>query len=212
MTSWMQNHALAERECRTGWVFEAYVAQCLQARGLDVEVPEKSWRASVEDRHAYENEVDMRVNGLRISVKSRRVAFSCPDDIPQNRNPLFVDTVRKWELMDPEPVAVVCVSQLTKGVIWTPSYRKWQWTAKHARDATRGYSDAFYAADRSLWFPLDDLVREMHSVWDGRWRVRRGVLAVRRNRVVRTGTDTKLLPLVGTSFHQIARVAPVERV
>jgi hypothetical protein len=208
MTPWLQNHALAEAECRLGWTFEDYVAEVLRARGLDVEQPPKSWRATVSDRHKYANELDLLVNGLRFSVKSRRVEFTGdPASIPDNRNPLFVDTVRKWDQRTPEPAAVVCISQFTKGIIWTPVADKQYWRTRFRFDNVRGFSQDFLVADRQLWRPLDDLVHQTHHVWDGHWKVKTGVLGVARNRVVREDTDPKLRHLVGTPFHLVIRHA-----
>lgn len=203
------NHTLAERECRTGWLFEDHVAQVLRVKGLDVETPPKSWRATVEDRHAYVNELDMLVNGLRFSVKSRRVKFTSPEDIPNNRNPLFVDAARKWGQKDPTPAAVVCVSQETRAIIWTPCSTAAYWGVKHAYDNVRGFSQDFLTADRSLWHPLDDLVIAASSVWDGTWSVRTGTVQVKSNRIVRTGTDLTLQRFVGTPFHLVRRYATV---
>lgn len=205
---WLQNHTLAESECRLGWAFEDHVATVLRARGLDVEQPPKSWRATVEDRHKYTNELDMLVNGLRFSVKSRRVEFTGdPASVPDNRNPLFVDTVRKWDRRHPEPAAVICVSQVTKAIIWTPVADKSCWRTRARFDNVRGFMEDFLTADRRLWLPLDSLVHQTRHVWDGKWRTRAGTLAVAKNRVLRQDTDARLRHLAGTSFHLVARYA-----
>lgn len=200
---WIENHALAEREVRTGWLFEDHVAELLRTGGLDVVQPPKTWRADVSQRHDYVNELDLLVNGLRMSVKSRRVRFTCPEDIPSNRNPLFVDTVRKWALKEPEPAAVICVSQETRAAIWTPTAHKARWGTKRAFDQVRRYPDDFMTCDKSLWYPLDELIQHAHSVWDGAWRIRGGILGVKNNCVVHTGTDANLRYLVGRKFHDL---------
>ena len=207
---WLDNHALAEAECRLGWAHEDLVATHLRGAGLDVDTPPKSWRADVSERHAYANELDLIVQGLRVSVKSRRVEFTTPDDIPANRNPLFVDTMRKWDQRTPEPVAVVCVSQVTKAMIWTPASRRWQWSVKHAYDNVRGFAQDFWVADRSLWEPIDTLIGWLGPLWDGRWRWPRGVLGVRANRIVRDGTDAGLLYMVGIPFHELVSCVTVK--
>lgn len=201
--SWLENHELAERECRTGWFYEDLVANILGDRGLDVKSPPKSWRKDVAQRRAYVNEVDLWVNGLRMSVKSRRVAFECPDTIPRNRNPLFVDTVRKWRMKDPEPAGVICVSQETQAIIWTPVADKAHWGVRQAYDQTREYEDAFMTADRTLWRPLDALVHQLHTVWDGTWSVRTGQVAVEGNCIVLEGTDRHLKHYVGRRFYEL---------
>lgn len=209
--TWLENHALAESECRLGWAYEDKVAAVLSDNGLDVEQPPKSWRADVSERRAYVNELDLWVNGLRVSVKSRRIHFTCPDDVPDNRNPLFVDTERKWGLRDPEPSAVVCISQVTDAIIWTSTHplAKEAWGRAGAWDQTRGYSDTFLTADRSLWSPVSTLVDTLRVVWDGRWKVRTGHVTVASNRVTRQGTDSHLDALVGMPFHEVLRAATV---
>lgn len=160
MVAWIDNHELAEAECRRGWSFEDKVADRLRQGGLRVDQPPKNWRDHVDDRHEYTNELDLLVEGLRMSVKSRRVAFSCPEDIPDNRNPLFVDTLRKWDLRDPEPAAVICISQETDAIIWTSTHpdAKARWGRRGAYDAARGYSDQFMTADKSMWYPIETLI------------------------------------------------------
>lgn len=168
-TDWLSNHALAESECRTGWAFEDRVAAALRNLGLTVEQPDKSWRANVDDRHRYQNELDLVCQGLRLSVKSRRVAFESPDTIPDNRNPLFVDTVRKWAIKTPEPWAVVCISQSTNAIIWLPTNTRSHWGVVNRYDYTRGYADDFMTADRSHWRPVTTLPDAIRTTFDGDW-------------------------------------------
>lgn len=209
--AWLDNHSLAEAECRTGWVYEDKVAAYLRREGLHVDQPPKSWRANVQERHAYVNELDLLVSGLRVSVKSRRVEFTCPDDIPRNRDPLFVDTVRKWGLRDPEPKAVVCISQVTDAMIWTSTHpdAKAAWDVQGAFDATRGYADAFLAAGRDLWSPIDTFVEVFRHVWDGVWQTKSGLVRVDRNRIVAEGTAQNLMFYAGTPFWRVALSASV---
>lgn len=208
--AWLDNHQLAESECKTGWEFEDYVATTLRAHRLDVYTPPKSWRADVSQRHGYANELDMLVNGMRVSVKSRRVKFTRPDDIPSNRNPLFVDTVRKWDLKDPEPSAVICISQETRAIIWLPTASRPFWGVKRAFDQVRSYADEFMTADRSLWYSLDDLVQQAQHAWDGVWELVGGKVGVAKNTIVHTGTDPNLRWLVGQKFYELLPHATVK--
>lgn len=204
--SWIDNHKLAESECRTGWLFEDIVADRLRRASpkLHVETPPKDWRADVRDRKRYANEVDLWVNGGRLSVKSRRVKFTCPQDVPRNRNPLFVDTVRKWKLKDPEPVAVVCISQETQAIIWTPTSDQKLWGRRHAFDQVRSYADDFMTCDRELWYTFDRLVDQLTSLWDGDWETSKGIIRVVDCLVSLEGTADPLRWLVGQPFWRLA--------
>lgn len=206
---WLDNHELAERECRTGWEFEAKVAAYLRDAGVHVVEPDKSWRASVEERHDYVNEVDIVANGLRLSVKSRRVRFTSPQDIPDNRNPLFVDTVRKWRELSPVPAAVVCISQETDGMIWLPRTSANEWGVKHAYDQVRGFAQDFYTARRSLWRPMPELADILRSYWDGIWRTKSGPMTVHHGQVTRAnGVGRRIIGMWWHDVLQHARVMP----
>jgi hypothetical protein len=133
--------------------------------------PPKEWRSNVEDRHRFVNEIDLFVNDLRVSVKSRKVRFTCPEDIPDNRNPLFVDTERKWAKKTPPPFAIVSVSQETEAAIWLNSLTEPQWVRHTRHDAMRGYSDIFMAAPRELWQPLETLPEAITAAFDGIWEL-----------------------------------------
>ena len=174
MTDWASNHALAEQLARTGWAFEDIVAADLRAAGIAVEQPPKEWRAVADATQAlqgsYANEVDLTYRGMRLSVKSRNLLFSTPDDIPNNRNPLFIDTERKWAHKHPVPWAVICISQQTKAIIWLPvAATQAHWGTRQAYDRTRGYADQFMTADRSLWQPWVTLPTALRTAQDGYW-------------------------------------------
>lgn len=178
MHDWLHNHTLAESLTRDGWSYETLVCDLLRAEHLLVEAPPKVWRADIADRAQFTNEVDLKCQGRRISVKSRNVVFTSPDDIPDNRNPLFVDTQRKWLAVDPAPYAVVCVSQATRACIWLPESTSPQWTTTARYDATRGYADVFLQADRSLWQPFSAFIMHMRHIDDGVWTLSNAALTL----------------------------------
>lgn len=158
MTTWSKNHELAEALCKAGWEYEAKVATFLRDAGLEVQEPEKSWRTDAKDAFAgrYANEIDLLVEGQRVSVKSRDLAFTSADDFPFDT--IFVDTCRKWVIKDPAPVAIVCVSQKTDAMIWLPSATRSSWTTRTRWDRVRNYRDTFFEAHKSNWRPIDKLV------------------------------------------------------
>ena len=93
MLRWSDNDDLFFRELEEGRKWELYVASKLLRAGLWVQVPTKSVRNSIDDVPAYADEADIwvtRKDPAKIEVKSRRVAFTDPDDIPPNRDPSFL--------------------------------------------------------------------------------------------------------------------------
>lgn len=173
---WFENDELAEKLTKEGWSFEQLIFDELSKpeHRLLVEMPEKTWRADSKQafKGSHTNEIDLIANGRRISVKSRKFAFTCPDDIPINRVPLFIDTKRKWEKADPKPAFVVCVSQETSKAIWIDVESTFdQWTLTEKQDATRGYTDTFMQAKRSLWRPFEELPAIVRAGRDGLWRI-----------------------------------------
>ena len=168
---WLQNHALAESETRTGWSFEAAVAAALRAAGIAVTEPPKSWRASVSERKSYKNEIDIIAAGRRLSVKSRRIDFTDVSDVPRANDPLFIDVTRKWDGFVPQPWAVVCVSQTTHAMIWLPASTQPQWSTKKTYDRVRGIPTELYTAPVALWQPFATLPDALRVIDDGVWRL-----------------------------------------
>ena len=124
----------------------------------------KSVRNSIDDAPAYANEADIcvtRKSPAKIEVKSRRVEFTGPDDIPSNRRPFFVTTESSWENAGTKPVAVVVVSQQTGGIVVASGKDSGGWERRRYYDQVRGIDDTFLCAPVETLYTFGDLVEAM---------------------------------------------------
>lgn len=151
MTAWIENDELARKLTEQGWWWQRFVGAFFQAHGLEVDLPEYSWRESIADIPEHEDSVDLTISGERIEVKSRNLYFTCdPRTFPYDR--AFVDTVRKYELHDPKPLAYVFVSQKTGSMLCVPGRNEDEvsrWDIVEKFDHVRKINERFYTVDRS---------------------------------------------------------------
>lgn len=163
MTDWYKNDELFRKEVSKGHAYERYVADYLSDEGLDASITEQTVRDHVRDASQYEKELDIIVEGRPCEVKSRDLWFTGPHNFPYDT--IFVDTVSGWNAKDPEPVAVLCVSQKSKAIIVLPiSSTREQWTSTKRWDHVRKINDLFYEAPADFWAPVGAFVRRMKQL------------------------------------------------
>lgn len=192
--NWLQNDAGFREELQRGWYYESVVADQVRTAGLHVWEPPRVCRDHVKDRHRFADEVDLVVEDRRVSVKSRRIAFTCPDDIPRNRDPLIVSTLRQWHLKSKPPMVVINISQETEKWIFLPVLETApKWETVGGFDHIRGFDERWYAADKSLWRPGEEFPSWLGALTTGDYTVTlpyRRPFAVRAvsNRIQKEGT------------------------
>ena len=159
---WRGNDALALQELETGYRYQYLVGERLRLAGLSVGLPELEIAETAEEALAFAQERDLTVNGHVLEVKSRALYFTSPSDFPFET--AIVDTVRGWDQKQPEPLAVVMVSQSTEAMVVLPVRRsRSAWTTAILRDRVRDLTDTFYLAPRSSLVPFSSLVRFLQT-------------------------------------------------
>jgi len=159
---WFENDDLFFKELDQSVPFTRSVGERLMAEGFRVQIPEISKRRSVEERYAYADEVDLRVlltpRAVPLEVKSRRLAFTGPDDYPFAT--AFVDTVSGWNAKQAKPPFVILVSRKTPGGLVAVATENWEhdWVARRSGDGVRGFSDMRYEVARELLLPWSAVV------------------------------------------------------
>lgn len=157
------SNSLFFEEVQAGHRFERYVAKQLLRYGIVAVVQEQSMRNSYSEAIAYANTQDIICEGfVNIEVKSRRRKFHGVEDFPDDT--IFVDTVRKWRLKRPKPWFYAIVSQVTGAIIAIRGHDPSRWKVQRKHDPARGYTDEFYAADKSEWRDFGALVRALHWI------------------------------------------------
>lgn len=160
-TPWMENDSLFFRELSCGHRYELYVALQFLRAGICVESPPKTIRDSAWDIPDYADEADLwvgREDPAKIEVKSRRVIFTGPDDIPADRDPFFVTTESSWNNAIEKPLAVVLVSQDTGAMVVASPRRSEEWVKVTTRDKKRNIEDTFLCAPVKTLYTFDVLV------------------------------------------------------
>lgn len=144
------------RELEKGWKWERFVAGYFASRGIRVEGLKHKARSRYELGFDFRGSVDMYLGGLPVEVKSRNVEFRCPDDLPWEE--LFVMTEHDYDEKDPKPAVVVCVSQVTKAMVWIGCDDRSEWKLKDGFDRIRQIEERWWCAPRRLWRPIQELV------------------------------------------------------
>jgi len=157
VTEWTDdNDPRFKNRWKKGEGYTTLIAQRLRTDGLAVVEPEKRFRESFKDRKAFEDEVDLVVNGRRVEVKSRKPVWTTLADFPFPD--IFVDTVKKWDGHAEAPVAMMNICQSTGAIIVVPGKSHALWTRREERDNYSGCLDRFYFAPRSTWATYEQLV------------------------------------------------------
>jgi len=161
---WHENDALFREQVAIGHKWERFVAAFLALQGLEVRLSEQSVRDHIKNAHLYKGDVDLWVAGVLAEVKSRGFAYHTPRDFGHDM--FLVDTVPKWELKNPEPVLVLCVSQRTGAIIATSSSMKEHWEQELKYDNVRGIEEMFYISHRKMWLPIEKVVANLAEGWN----------------------------------------------
>lgn len=139
--------AIGDRHCRA-------VTERIRAEtGLPVHSPRSRMRSCLDDRRAFEQEVDIivgeGVGARRLEVKSRDLRFSdSPRSYPYQT--AFVDTRSGWDKKVVKPVALVLVSQQTGAMLALNVERsRHLWVPRISGDKVRGFRDERYEVPRS---------------------------------------------------------------
>lgn len=159
ISRWLQDDELFRSECLEGHRWQRVVATYLWAHGLDVELEKPQIREHVSQRHEYLDTLDLRCNGVKFEVKSRRERFVDPASFPFDT--IFVDTVSSWEGKSEKPAAYVCISRPTGAIIWTQGRDSRPWHRLRRFDKVRKITDQFFAAPRDQWEPVDSMVARL---------------------------------------------------
>jgi hypothetical protein len=160
--SWKDNDALFFKELREGYEWQKLVATYFQVSGLDVQMPELTFRVSFEEAGEYIDTKDLIVNGHIIEVKSRREHFTSAKDFPYHT--AFVDTVAGYDAKITKPLAYVMISRETKAMLCLPSFNKPDyWTIENRFDRVRKINENFYMAPKNKLRNLENLVQQIKN-------------------------------------------------
>lgn len=155
---WFDNDGLFRSELEEGHRQARKVSLRLEAQGLTTSLTPLAWRSTIDDRHQFSGEIDLKVERLPVEAKSRRLTFTDkPHTYPFAT--AFIDTVSGWEQKTVKPRAVVLVSQETGCMLVVPvSGSRSQWSIKATRDRVRDIHDEWYVCSRGLLVTFDYFV------------------------------------------------------
>ena len=173
---WFENDKLFFDECRKGQKWQEYVGRYIEKRGLEVNMPELSFRSnpnvadfSEDDagrfalarkkqemaRKEFVNSKDIViVPNIIIEVKSRRLKFTSQKDFPYST--VIIDTVSGYNQKDPKPILYVSVSRDTGAMIATRGRCPERWSNRKVFDKVRRIKETNYECGLEYWRPLDD--------------------------------------------------------
>lgn len=153
------SNELFRSEAINGHKYARYVAERLQKCQIDCVVPDLTFADTKDDIANYRNEQDVILTSRTgcIEVKSRRLIFrNDPASYPHRT--AFVDTVSGWDSKDPKPLAVVLVSQQTRGLLVIPVSTQDSWTKVRSFDRVRSINETWYQVDRNFLRTFNELV------------------------------------------------------
>lgn len=158
---WIENEQLFKNELAIGYGWQLCVADYLKSLGFEVHIPQLVVRKDIKDIPEFSDEPDIECEGRIIEVKSRDLAFTCPDDFPYET--ILVDTVNGWSAKVRKPTEYVCISTITGGMICLCGETQPLWAQEERYDHTRNIMDLFYEAHKSLWITMDHLISQMKA-------------------------------------------------
>lgn len=162
MTDWHRNDALLAAQLTEGHRYAEVVGAGFRTAGLTVEVTPPSMRATIADRHAYDDEADLLVAGRIIEVKSRGFHFT--DDPASFPFPTaFVGTVAAWSAKQRPRCAVVLISQSTEAMLVAPLSSRAEWVEVSNVDRVRRISVRSLAVPRAALRRFAELVVWLHE-------------------------------------------------
>jgi hypothetical protein len=152
----MDNDALFRREWEEGLKWQKAVANALRAQGLPVVERSTEFLNGVKLTDTQINLEDLECSEELLEVKSRNYKFTGPSDFPFEES--MIDTVRSWDGKKRKPYAYIHVSRPTRRGMWISGTDNSAWTTVRCFDRIRGIEEVSYAAPRSLWRPMHELV------------------------------------------------------
>ena len=155
--AWIEDEDLFFSELREGYEWQKEVCSRLRAYGLIVQLPALSVRTNVSEIYKYKNELDLRVNGKIVEVKSRRLSFTSPQDFPYEC--ALVDTVNGYDQKSPKPTFVLSISRETGSIIGVHGASQPFWYKRKMFDNIRYIRDLFYVCRRKYMLTLDEILR-----------------------------------------------------
>ena len=157
---WADNDPLFYGLLSSGHGWQALPYAYFRQHGLNVEMAPFGFRESIAQAGEYRDTVDLRVNGVRVEVKSRPFAFTSMSDWPDDRLPPFVDTVAKYDDRAEKPLAYVFVSQQTGAMLCTDGRlcASRTWGRVERLDSVRGIPETFYTVKPSSMRTMDRLL------------------------------------------------------
>jgi hypothetical protein len=167
---WLENDELFLSELKEGRRYEELVAELLGQRGIPASVPPLKVRGSISEASRFADQADVVVEGVgNIEVKSRRVRFTRPSDIPPNLMPFFVTTLASWEGCETKPLAIVVISREVAtsgassgdGIVVIPRSTSDKWEVLNRHDNVRGIDERFLAAPKSCLRSFNALVNHL---------------------------------------------------
>lgn len=144
-----------------GYKWQKVVADYLRSHGLPVHEEEQK-PIDYRDSTPFKDDsgdlwVGQKGTGIPIEVKSCTKRFTGRHDFPFD--PAIVDGKFSWDNKKVHGRVVVCISQITQGMMWLSvkeSGRCWKTEVK-ANYETRT-KKAYYLASLCWWFPIEDLI------------------------------------------------------
>jgi hypothetical protein len=137
---------LFKSELIKGFLWQLFVADRFRRMGYEVETPDLTY---AKDVSIYANSQDLRINGHIVEVKSRNLAFSCPEDFPYGS--ALVDTVSGFEKKTDRPEIYAIVSQHNGAIVCIDVKKTFSlWKSAKRYDSVRKFTDNFYECDREL--------------------------------------------------------------
>lgn len=148
---------------KTGNYYACYVRAGFMMRGLSTRMPKPVFRKTMDEIPNFtKGDVDLTVEGFVIEVKSRKLDFKKPQDIPAKKADLNIDTIEGWDAKERKPFFVINISQITKRQIWldVKSTRS-KWIKAYDvptrnRDGTWDRQN-LYRCHKMHWRPIEEL-------------------------------------------------------
>jgi hypothetical protein len=153
---WQNNDELFFKELKQGYYWQHLPLTFFELHGLEVQMPELKFRASIKEAEKWKNSSDLIVNGFIIEVKSRNESFTSPESFPYET--ILVDTVSGYDAKDVKPLAYIMISRPTGAMLTLRSTSSKGWQKESKFDNIRKITDDFYLCKKKRLQTLDVLV------------------------------------------------------
>lgn len=159
----MYSQKVFEEQLSIGSKWADYVANYLNSKGvLCLATPMRVAQTKEEIQEFTLNDKDITFLEMpgNLEVKSRNLGFNnTVNSFPFHT--AMVDTVSGWNQKSEKPIAVVCVSQVTKCLLVIPTETEHLWGQETQYDKLRGHSDTFYVVPKEHMKPITWLVDKL---------------------------------------------------